>query len=55
MADRFEDVAWRFPSLSLGCRSVSVLPRLLAAGAAVVMHEHIGVPLWPFEVFVVRK
>jgi demethylmenaquinone methyltransferase/2-methoxy-6-polyprenyl-1,4-benzoquinol methylase len=55
MADRFEDVAWRFPALSLGCRSVSVLPRLLDQGAEVTMHEHIGFPLWPFEVFVVRK
>jgi ubiquinone/menaquinone biosynthesis C-methylase UbiE len=55
MANRFEDLAWRFPRLSLGCRPVSVLPRLLDLGAEVTMHERIGIPLWPFEVFVVRK
>lgn len=55
MAERFEDVAWRWPALSLGCRAVSVLPRLLELNAEVVLHRRIGMPLWPFEVFVVRR
>jgi demethylmenaquinone methyltransferase / 2-methoxy-6-polyprenyl-1,4-benzoquinol methylase len=54
-ADRVEDVAWRLPWLSMGCRSVSVLPALEAAGAKVVYARHFGVPLWPFFVFVVEK
>jgi len=55
LADRIEDIAWRFPWLSMGCRSVTVLPTLQAAGARVIFLKHIGVPLWPFLVFVVEK
>jgi len=50
-----EDLVWRWPQLSLGCRSVSVLPRLEGLGAEVVFDRRIGVPLWPFRVFIVRK
>ena len=55
LADRVEDIAWRFPWLSMGCRAVDVLPVLLAAGARVRFIKRIGVPLWPFVVFVVEK
>jgi len=55
LADKVEDIAWRFPSLSMGCRAVSVLPALEQAGARVLLARHIGVPLWPFFVFVVEK
>ena len=55
MADKVEDVAWRLPWLSMGCRAVSVLPALEEAGARVLWERRIGVPLWPFEVFVVQK
>jgi len=49
-----ENIAWRWPMLSLGCRPVSVLPSLLALGAEKVFERRIGV-LWPFRVFVVKK
>lgn len=55
LAGAVEDVAWRVPWLSMGCRSVSVLPTLRAAGARVVLLKRFGVPLWPFLVFVVEK
>jgi demethylmenaquinone methyltransferase / 2-methoxy-6-polyprenyl-1,4-benzoquinol methylase len=55
LADRIENVAWRFPSLSMGCRSVEVLPALKSAGGKVVFSRVIGVPLWPFRVFVIQK
>lgn len=55
LADAVESVVWRFPAISLGCRSVSVLPVLEKAGARVVFEKRIGVPLWPFIVFVVEK
>jgi demethylmenaquinone methyltransferase / 2-methoxy-6-polyprenyl-1,4-benzoquinol methylase len=55
LADRVEDIAWRMPWLSMGCRAVVVLPTLQAAGARVVFLKHIGVPLWPFLVFVLEK
>ncbi len=55
VADRVEDVLWRWPQLSLGCRSVSVLSHLLGLGARLVLERHIGIPLWPFHVFVVTK
>jgi ubiquinone/menaquinone biosynthesis C-methylase UbiE len=55
LADRVEDIAWRFPWLSMGCRSVSVLPALENAGGKVILSRHIGVPLWPFLVFVIEK
>ena len=55
LADRVEDVVWYFPSISLGCRSVSVLPTLESLGCNVVFVKQIGVPLWPFLVFVVEK
>jgi ubiquinone/menaquinone biosynthesis C-methylase UbiE len=55
LADRVEDFAWRFPWLSMGCRSVSVLPALERAGGRVLFVRRIGIPLWPFLVFVVEK
>jgi ubiquinone/menaquinone biosynthesis C-methylase UbiE len=55
LADRVEDVAWRLPWLSMGCRSVKVLPELENAGGKVLLSKHIGVPLWPFLVFVIEK
>jgi len=50
-----ESVAWRIPSLSMGCRAVTVLPALQQAGGKVVMNKIIGVPFWPFVVFVIEK
>ena len=55
LADRVEDIAWRFPWLSMGCRSVSVLPALKNAGGKVLLSKYIGVPLWPFLVVVIEK
>jgi len=55
LADRVENVVWRIPSLSLGCRSVEVLPTLEQLGCRTLFKQHIGVPLWPFLVFVVEK
>ena len=55
LADCVEGVVARLPWLSLGCRPVDVLPALLAAGAELVSSRRIGVPLWPFLVFTVRK
>lgn len=55
LANVVEDVVWRFPTLSLGCRSVSVLPALERAGARTLFTRYIGIPLWPFFVFVMEK
>jgi ubiquinone/menaquinone biosynthesis C-methylase UbiE len=55
LGDRVERIAWRFPWLSMGCRAVEVLPALEQAGAQVVFKKTLGVPLWPFLVFVVEK
>jgi len=54
-ADRVEDIAWHFPWLSMGCRSVNVIPALENVGGKVFLLRHIGVPLWPFLVFVIEK
>ena len=55
LADRVEDAAWHFPWLSMGCRSVNVLSDLVKAGGVVLMSKKIGVPLWPFRVFIIEK
>lgn len=55
LAGQVERAVWRLPWLSLGCRSVDVLPALRCAGAEIVSLRRIGVPLWPFLVLVVRK
>lgn len=55
LSHRIENWAWRFPSLSMGCRAVEVLPTLERAGGRVLFCRKIGVPLWPFLVFVVEK
>ena len=55
LADRVEDWAWRFPWLSMGCRSVEVLPALKNSGAMILFSRTIGIPLWPFLVFVAEK
>jgi ubiquinone/menaquinone biosynthesis C-methylase UbiE len=55
LADRVEDWVWYFPWLSMGCRSVGVMPTLERAGGNVVFSRTIGMPLWPFLVFVVER
>jgi len=55
LADRVENLAWHFSWLSMGCRSVNVLPALQAEGAKLIFCKYIGVPLWPFLVFIVVK
>ncbi len=55
LAGFVENVVWQIPSLSLGCRSVSVLPTLEKLGCKTIFRKQIGMPLWPFLVFVVEK
>ncbi len=55
IADKVESLVWRIPALSLGCRAVTVLPALKEAGGQLLFEKRIGVPLWPFVVFVVEK
>ncbi len=55
LAERLEDVIWHFPSISMGCRAVSVLPALERAGARLLFRRRLGVPLYPFVAFVVEK
>jgi demethylmenaquinone methyltransferase / 2-methoxy-6-polyprenyl-1,4-benzoquinol methylase len=55
LADGVENLVWHFPWISLGCRSVAVLPALEGAGAKIMFYRRIGVPLWPFVAFVVEK
>ncbi len=55
LANGVENLLWHLPSLSMGCRPVAVLPALESVGAKVLFSKRIGVPLWPFLVFVVEK
>ncbi len=55
MANGVENLVWHFPSISLGCRSVSVRPMLEKLGCTQLYERRIGVPLWPFLVFVMQK
>jgi ubiquinone/menaquinone biosynthesis C-methylase UbiE len=55
IASRVERLAWHLHWLSMGCRPVEVLPALERAGVKVLFSRTIGVPLWPFQVFVVQK
>lgn len=55
LAERLEDVVYRWPWLSMGCRAVSVRPALLELGAEPLFERRLGVPLYPFLVFVLRK
>jgi ubiquinone/menaquinone biosynthesis C-methylase UbiE len=55
IADRVENLVWRLPSVSLGCRAVSVLPTLEHLGCKPVFGARIGLPLWPFQVFIAEK
>lgn len=55
LAERLEDAIWPFPAISMGCRSVSVLPALEKAGARLLFSRRLGMPLYPFLVFVTKK
>lgn len=55
MADGVESLVWHIPSISLGCRSVSVLPSLEQVGCEIIFTKNLGIPLWPFFVFVAKK
>lgn len=52
---RIEDLVWRLPGVSMGCRSVEVAPELRRLGCAVRLDRVVGVPLWPFRVFVAER
>jgi len=55
LADKVEWLVWRIPSISLGCRPVSVLSALKRSGGKIIFEKRIGIPLWPFAVFVLEK
>ena len=55
LAERLEDAIWPLPALTMGCRAVSVMPALERAGAHLLFARRLGVPLYPFLVFVVEK
>jgi demethylmenaquinone methyltransferase/2-methoxy-6-polyprenyl-1,4-benzoquinol methylase len=55
LADKVEWIVWRIPSISLGCRPVSVLSVLNHAGGKIIFEKHIGIPFWPFAVIVLEK
>lgn len=55
IAEWAEDLYWKIPELSLGCRAVEVLPTLEDSGGKLLFKKKIGFPLWPFLVFVVEK
>ncbi len=55
IADRVENFAWRFHSLSMGCRAINILPTLQDLGGIIILQQIIGPPLWPFCVIVVKK
>ena len=55
LGDKVENIAWHFSWLSMGCRSVTVLPALEKTGGKVIFLKNIGVPLWPFIVFIIEK
>lgn len=55
LADGVERLVWQLPSISLGCRAVEVMPTLVRLGCRIVFRRRIGVPLWPFLVFVAEK
>lgn len=55
LAERLEDAIWPFPGISMGCRAVSVLPDLEKAGVRLLFSRRLGMPLYPFLVFVVKK
>jgi len=55
LADKVENLVWLIPSISLGCRSVSVLSTLEQIGCQALFRKRIGIPLWPFFIFVVEK
>ncbi|MDE1938110.1 MAG: class I SAM-dependent methyltransferase [Alphaproteobacteria bacterium] len=55
LADALEGAAWRYPGITMGCRPGSVLPALERAGARVLFERRLGVPIFPFLVFVAEK
>ena len=55
LASKVEWLVWHIPSISLGCRPVSVLSVLKQAGGKIVFEKRIGIPLWPFTVFIIEK
>jgi ubiquinone/menaquinone biosynthesis C-methylase UbiE len=55
LANLIEEWAWHFSWLSMGCRSVNVLPTLQRTGGKVIFTKNIGIQLWPFFVFIIEK
>lgn len=53
--DKIEDLVWHFSSISLGCRPINILPIMEKAGAKLLYSSFIGVPLWPFQIIVLKK
>ncbi len=50
-----EHLIWYLPKLSLACRPIEILSHLNEYKGHLVDQKRIGVPLWPFQLFIFRK
>ena len=55
VSDKIEKVIWRFPSLSLGCRSLDIINDLKKLNVEFVEDKKIGFVPYFFQIVVVRK
>ena len=50
-----EHAIWYLPKLSLACRPIEIISHLNEFKGHLLDQNRIGVPLWPFQLFVFRK
>lgn len=55
ISDGVERMVWHVPKLGLACRPVDIIPVLGSLKGYLIDQKRIGVPLWPFQLFVFRK
>lgn len=55
IGDKIENIIWKFPRLSLGCRNISLLDDIKKLDVEIVEEKIIGIMPYFFKILIIRK
>lgn len=55
ISDKIEDIIWKFPRLSLGCRNISLVNEIQKMNVDIIEDKKIGILPYFFRILIIRK
>jgi ubiquinone/menaquinone biosynthesis C-methylase UbiE len=55
ISDKIEDLIWKFPRLSLGCRNISLVDEIKKMNVDIIEEKIIGILPYFFKILIIRK